>query len=46
MKNIKRWEDIHTDGINRMRARAHFNSFPTARLLKHRKQFMPITIKN
>ncbi|WP_066250039.1 beta-galactosidase subunit alpha [Neobacillus drentensis] len=28
MKNIKRWEDIHTDEINRMPARAHFNSFP------------------
>ncbi|WP_051633513.1 beta-galactosidase subunit alpha [Bacillus sp. UNC41MFS5] len=29
MKNIKRWEDIHTDEINRMPARAHFNSFPS-----------------
>ncbi|MEH7107435.1 beta-galactosidase subunit alpha [Bacillus sp. JJ1764] len=29
MKKLKRWEDIHTDGINRMAARAHFFSYPT-----------------
>ncbi|MEH7305653.1 beta-galactosidase subunit alpha [Neobacillus drentensis] len=29
MKKLKRWEDIHTDGINRMSARAHFNSYPS-----------------
>ncbi|MEH7073135.1 beta-galactosidase subunit alpha [Neobacillus drentensis] len=29
MKKLKRWEDIHTDGINRLGARAHFTSFPT-----------------
>ncbi|MFB5198538.1 beta-galactosidase subunit alpha [Neobacillus sp. KR4-4] len=29
MKKLKRWEDIHTDGINRLSARAHFNSYPS-----------------
>ncbi|MED4206726.1 beta-galactosidase subunit alpha [Neobacillus mesonae] len=29
MKKFKRWEDIHTDGINRMEPRAHFTSFPS-----------------
>lgn len=29
MKKLKRWEDIHTDGINRMEPRAHFTSFPS-----------------
>ncbi len=29
MKRFKRWEDIHTDGINRMAARAHYISYPT-----------------
>jgi evolved beta-galactosidase subunit alpha len=29
MKKFKRWEDIHTDGINRMEARAHYVSFPS-----------------
>lgn len=29
MKKLKRWEDIQTDGINRLSARAHFNSFPS-----------------
>jgi len=29
MKKLKRWEDIHTDGINRLSARAHFVSYPS-----------------
>ncbi|MFE4430343.1 beta-galactosidase subunit alpha [Peribacillus butanolivorans] len=29
MKNLKRWEDIHTDGMNRLAARAHFVSYPS-----------------
>ena len=29
MKKLKRWEDIQTDGINRLSARAHFNSYPS-----------------
>jgi evolved beta-galactosidase subunit alpha len=29
MKKLKRWEDIHTDGINRLSARAHFISYPS-----------------
>lgn len=29
MKNLKRWEDIKTDEINRMEARAHYLSYPT-----------------
>ncbi|WML23950.1 beta-galactosidase subunit alpha [Neobacillus sp. OS1-33] len=37
MKNIKRWEDIHTDGINRMPARAHFNSFPNRKAAETQK---------
>ncbi|WP_409271467.1 beta-galactosidase subunit alpha [Neobacillus sp. SCS-31] len=28
MKNLKRWEDIKTDGINRLPARTHFFSYP------------------
>ncbi|MFD0829737.1 beta-galactosidase subunit alpha [Neobacillus sp. M.A.Huq-85] len=34
MKNIKRWEDIYTDGINRLAARAHFISFPSREAAK------------
>lgn len=34
MKKLKRWEDIHTDGINRLSARAHFVSFPSLRAAK------------
>ncbi|OIK11863.1 beta-galactosidase subunit alpha [Bacillus sp. MUM 116] len=34
LKNIKRWEDIHTDGINRLPARAHFISFPSREAAK------------
>ena len=30
MKKLKRWEDIHTDGINRLSARAHFVSLSFA----------------
>ncbi|MEH7335951.1 beta-galactosidase subunit alpha [Neobacillus drentensis] len=29
MKKVKRWEDIQTDGINRLSARAHYVSYPT-----------------
>ncbi|WHY67598.1 beta-galactosidase subunit alpha [Neobacillus sp. SuZ13] len=29
MKKFKRWENIYTDGINRLDARAHFNSYPS-----------------
>ncbi|CRK82307.1 beta-galactosidase [Neobacillus massiliamazoniensis] len=29
MQKMKRWEDIHTDGINRMAARSHYISFPS-----------------
>ncbi|CAH2715856.1 Evolved beta-galactosidase subunit alpha [Neobacillus rhizosphaerae] len=29
MKNMKRWEDIHTDGINRLSARTHYISYPS-----------------
>lgn len=29
MKKLKRWEDIQTEGINRLDARAHYISFPT-----------------
>ncbi|MCH7323327.1 beta-galactosidase subunit alpha [Solibacillus sp. MA9] len=29
MKSLKRWEDIRTDEINRMKARAHYLSYPS-----------------
>lgn len=29
MKHLKRWEDIRTDEINRMEARAHYLSYPS-----------------
>ena len=41
MKNIKRWEDIHTDGINRMPCPGSFYQFSyPARQQKHKTLVM------